>query len=316
MHSPCVSIIVPVYNAENYLVDCLDSILSQTFLDFEVLIVDDGSVDNSLSLCRDYQNSDSRFKIFSQENAGAAAARNFALDVCTGEWIAFLDADDLLANDSIERLLAAAESTNSDIALGGYGAFVSTPGNARYVIPDVNKTPLMPSEALAKILYQDGLDIAPWGKLFKRELFDGVRFPLLKSSEDLATIYKPFLKAHSVALIEDSGYRYRQVEGSLSYSIHESEAWEVMRNAAKDIVACYPELQLPCYCRRLSFAFHIFLITNDPIVRKKTWNEILTTRKYVLCDSSARKKAKAGALVSFFGAYLMRKIGMKLRFAR
>lgn len=316
MSAPRVSIIVPVYNAEGYLADCLESIAGQTMGDFEALLVDDGSIDGSLAVCRHFADADPRFKVLTQENAGAAAARNRALGEALGEWLMFVDSDDLVASDCIERLLAAAESHDCDIALGGYGAFKADASDFEFVGPDCPETRMTSSEALAKILYQDGLDIAPWGKLFKRGLFDGVSFPPLRSSEDLATIYKPFLKARSVALVRDSGYRYRLVAGSLSYSKHEGEAWGVMRKAADEITARFPGLRRACCCRRLSFAFHVFLISCDPGILAKTWDEIASTRKDVLFDTDARRKARIAAAVSFLGRRATRATGKLMHFAR
>lgn len=316
MSTPRVSIIVPVYNAEAFLAECLESIARQTMTDFEALLVDDGSTDGSLAVCRSLSGTDPRFKVLAQENAGAAAARNLALGEACGEWLMFVDSDDLITNDCVECLLAAVEAADCDIALGGYGAFKADVSDFEFVGPDCRESRMTSADALAKILYQDGLDIAPWGKLFKRGLFDGVSFPPLRSSEDLATIYKPFLKARSVALVRDSGYRYRLVAGSLSYSKQEEEAWDVMRKAADEINARFPNLRLACCCRRLSFAFHVFLISNDPGILAKTWDEIISVRKVVLFDADARRKARIAAAVSFLGRHATRATGKLMHFAR
>lgn len=316
MISNYVSIIVPVYNAEKYLEDCLESLTRQSMAGFEVLLVDDGSTDGSLSICRSYVKRDSRFRLFEQKNSGAAAARNRALDEASGEWITFVDSDDYLEIDSIERLVSTLVSSGADIALGGYGSIREGANSIKFVTPDIEKPLIAPVEALSKILYQDGLDFAPWGKLFRSKLFEDVRFPPLRSSEDLATIYKPFLKAQAVSLIRDSGYRYRLVSGSLSYSNFESEAWQVMFNVSQDICASFPELRSPCDCRRLSFAFHVFLISDNPVVREKTWEEILATRRAVLTDSAARKKARVAAIISFFGRRITGIVGSLLHYSR
>lgn len=316
MSAPLVSIIVPVYNAEVFLADCIESIAGQTMADFEALLVDDGSTDGSLAVCQRFAGADRRFRVLVQENAGAAAARNLALGEACGEWLMFVDSDDLIVNDCVESLLAAAEASDCDIALGGYGAFKADVSDFEFVGPDCRSSRMTSADALAKILYQDGLDIAPWGKLFKRGLFDGVIFPPLRSSEDLATIYKPFLKARSVALVRDSGYRYRLVAGSLSYSKHEEEAWDVMRKAADEITARFPSLHPACCCRRLSFAFHVLLISNEPGILAKTWDEIVSTRKTVLFDADARRKARIAVAVSFLGRHATRAIGKLMHFAR
>lgn len=316
MSAPRVSIIVPVYNAEAFLEGCLESIAGQTMADFEALLVDDGSTDGSLDICERFEDGDFRFKVLAQENAGAAAARNRALSEACGEWIMFVDSDDLIESDSVVRLLCAAEKSGSDIALGGYFTFEDDVSDCKPVVPDCQETCLSPVDALAKILYQDGLDTAPWGKIFRRNLFDGVSFPLLRSSEDLATVYKLFLKARSVGLVRDSGYRYRLVAGSLSYSKQETEVWYIMRDATQEILARFPELYLPCCCRRLSFAFHVFLISDDTDICGKTWREILATRKDVLFDAKARKKARIAAAVSFLGRRATHAIGNMMHFSR
>lgn len=316
MRMPRITIIVPIFNAENYLVECLDSISHQTISNFEVLLVDDGSTDSSSTICSSYAETDCRFKVFSQENAGAAAARNRALDEATGEWVMFVDSDDYLECDCVERLFKAAVSSGAEIAVGGYCGVSESSDLIKHVLPRSSETCLTPAEALSLILYQDGLDTAPWGKIYRRELFDGIRFPNLKSSEDLATVYKTFLKAHSIALVKDSGYRYRLVEGSLSYSEHEVDAWGVMSSVADEILSCFPELARPCCCRRLSFAFHVFFIADDPVVRKKAWSEVVATRVCVLFDGDARKKARLAAAVSFLGEQCAWAIGSFIHFSR
>lgn len=118
MTAPLVSIVVPVYNAEKYLTECLHSLVNQTMPDFEILLVDDGSTDASLATCWSYAEHDDRIKVFTQNNAGAAVARNRALDEATGKWVMFVDSDDYLEIDCIERLLNAADVSDVDIALG------------------------------------------------------------------------------------------------------------------------------------------------------------------------------------------------------
>ena len=112
---PKISIIVPVYNVEKYLSQCLDSILTQTFKDFECICVNDGSTDNSLSTLQEYANKDSRIKIMNQENKGLSGARNTALKVADGQYITFIDSDDFVSSDYLGKLLTVAEKENSDI---------------------------------------------------------------------------------------------------------------------------------------------------------------------------------------------------------
>lgn len=119
MNKPIVSIIVPVYNVENYLRPCLDSILAQTFIDFEVILVDDGSTDNSGRICDGYAKKDNRFVVYHKQNGGVSTARNFALDKIKGEWVYFCDADDILFEDALE-FLTNKIGESVDCTMGGY----------------------------------------------------------------------------------------------------------------------------------------------------------------------------------------------------
>ena len=112
---PKISVVIPVYNVESYLSQCLDSVLNQTFTDFECICVNDGSTDNSLAILQEYISKDSRIKIINQENKGLSGARNAALKVMDGQYITFIDSDDFVSNDYLERLLVLAEKDNSDI---------------------------------------------------------------------------------------------------------------------------------------------------------------------------------------------------------
>ena len=112
---PKISVIVPVYNVENYLAQCLDSIINQTFMNFECICVNDGSTDNSLSVLHKYAGKDDRIKIIDQENKGLSGARNSALKIVSAQYITFIDADDFISIDYLEKLINVAEKENSDI---------------------------------------------------------------------------------------------------------------------------------------------------------------------------------------------------------
>ena len=117
---PKISIIVPVYNCKKYLRQCLDSILSQTFKDWECLLIDDGSTDESGSICDEYARRDNRFAAYHKENGGLTSARNYGLERSVGEWIMHVDGDDWIEVDSIERLLQTAKDTASDMVFGDF----------------------------------------------------------------------------------------------------------------------------------------------------------------------------------------------------
>ena len=112
-----ISVIIPVYNVEEYLCRCVDSVLDQTYRNTEILLVDDGSPDNCPAICDEYARQDARVRVLHQENKGLSGARNAGIDVAKGQWLAFVDSDDYLAPDFLERLLEACERTGSDLSV-------------------------------------------------------------------------------------------------------------------------------------------------------------------------------------------------------
>lgn len=127
-----ISIIVPVYNTEKYLIECIDSILSQTYTDFEVLLVDDGSTDLSGKICDEYAQEDKRIRVFHKDNRGVSSARNVGLENAKGEWVCFVDSDDTIAEIFLETLLKAAVENNADSAMGGF-RYIDTDKNVEIV---------------------------------------------------------------------------------------------------------------------------------------------------------------------------------------
>lgn len=216
-----ISIIVPIYNAENYLKSCLDSVLSQTFKDFEVLMVNDGSTDSSATICQTYAEHDSRFRYFEKENGGLSDARNYGLDRAQGAYITFLDADDFLFENYLEKLYQASLLSDSDILIGGYCRF---DGSDFYFYNDHFKSESLISFTSAQAIQvlDSMLDVpfltfsTAWGKLFKRNLFDELRFPYGKYAEDQFLIWKLYLKADKIYLFNSASYVYRMNPSGLS----------------------------------------------------------------------------------------------------
>ena len=201
---PKISIIVPVYKVEPYIHKCVDSILNQTFKDFELILVDDGSPDNCGKICDEYAQKDNRVKVIHKENGGQATARNAALDIARGEYIGFVDSDDYIEKDMYEKLYRCSNSNNADISIIGVKE-VSELGNIlyEYIPKSIN---------LSEILKR----AHAWNKLFKKKLFfeNNLFFIENKYYEDLELIPKLFIKANKVCSINDIAYIYLQREGS------------------------------------------------------------------------------------------------------
>nr|WP_051526990.1 glycosyltransferase [[Eubacterium] cellulosolvens] len=224
-----VSIVIPVYMVEQYLEECLDSVLGQTWDKLEVLLVDDGSVDRCPEICDRYAGLDARFRVIHQENRGLSAARNAALDQVKGDCVFFLDSDDYLAPEAIEKLCLARREKNAQIVIC-----------ANYVLRDGRLTMEDPVEDSVDVLGRfDGLSELiddrlihnyACGKLFDRELFADIRFPDGRVYEDIATTYRLFDRADRIVRIPDPLLYYRMREDSISGSVS-MEKWHEQNHA-------------------------------------------------------------------------------------
>ena len=210
---PLLSIIVPVYDVENYLQKCIDSILAQTFTDFELILVDDGSPDNCPALCDAAAAKDARIRVLHQKNGGLSAARNAGLDVARGEWIGFVDSDDYIAPEMYETLYKAVQSTGADLALCDYVKVDETGALCTQTHVAVPQKSLTGRELLQKA-YWTTVQIA-WNKLYHRSIFAQLRFAEGKLNEDTLLIAYAYEKAEKIANIPDAMYLYRKVAGSI-----------------------------------------------------------------------------------------------------
>ena len=205
---PLLSIIVPVYDVENYLQKCIDSILAQTFTDFELILVDDGSPDNCPALCDASAAKDARIRVLHQKNGGLSAARNAGLDVARGEWIGFVDSDDYIAPEMYETLYKAVQSTGADLALCDYVKVDETGALCTHTHVAVPQKSLTGRELLQKA-YWTTVQIA-CNKLYHRTIFAQLRYPVGKLNEDFFVIPEICLNTQKAVVVPDVLYYYVQ----------------------------------------------------------------------------------------------------------
>ena len=209
---PKLSIIVPVYKVEQYIHKCVDSILNQTFTDFELILVDDGSPDNCGKICDEYAQKDKRVRVIHKENGGLSDARNAGLEEAVGEYVSFIDSDDWVDLDLYSDVLAYACTNQLDVVCFDVyevkGEKIKVQN--RY---DENKV-FSGEDALYKIL-TDEIDNSACSKVYKRDLWNEVKFPVGKCFEDVATTYKVFHKAIKVGYYKRAYYYYVKREGSI-----------------------------------------------------------------------------------------------------
>ena len=199
-----ISVIVPVYNIEEYVGKCLESICQQSYSDLELIVVDDGSTDDSGKICDNFAVKDSRVRVFHKKNEGLSQARNYGISKAQGEYIALVDGDDFVKKNFIKEMINTVEKTNAEVVICGYDE----------ILPEA-KVVTGRAAAIKLLVEQENLEIVAWNKLYKREIFKDILYPVNEKYEDSLTTYKILAKATTVSYINKSLYCYVKREGSI-----------------------------------------------------------------------------------------------------
>lgn len=235
--SPLISVIIPVYKVEAYLNACVESVLAQTWQNFEIILVDDGSPDNCPAMCDEFAARDSRIRVIHKENGGLSSSRNAGIDAARGEYLAFLDSDDLWTPLFLERLHRAIEETGADFSVCLFRRFRGEPPTN---LPTPAKTISLNQREAFECLFgvhNENMVIAPnklystqlfspvnenmavaWNKLHHTDTFRAVRYPLGKLHEDEAVIHEIIGAAATIAWVEEEHYLYREAPNSITTS--------------------------------------------------------------------------------------------------
>lgn len=209
-----ISIIVPVYNALSTLGHCIESIIAQTYSDFELLLVNDGSTDNTGAICNDYARQDTRVKVIHQQNQGASLARRNGIAQARGEYLAFVDADDFLEVNYLARLMHAL-NRHPEVKIAACGVAKHKKGD-KYVIPSHDAESLLDSDELhLRFFAYDFWGF--WGKLYHRSVFDDVYFPDYTINEDYVVMAQLFHKYQKMTFVEAQLYHYILSDTGLSH---------------------------------------------------------------------------------------------------
>ncbi len=215
-----VSVIVPVYNVEPYLRQCLDSIVSQTLKDIEIILIDDGSTDNSGKVCDEYKNRDDRIKVIHKHNGGLSCARNDGIDASTAPYIMFVDSDDWVEPEFCETPYIIATDNKADLVLFSYNKIFNS-GRIKKTNAKTPQGPLNEAEAMHYNVFY-----ACWIGLYHRKLFNDVRYPIGMIQEDVGTGHRLIHAARNIRYINSHLYNYRvRRKGSITTT------WDAMRNS-------------------------------------------------------------------------------------
>lgn len=211
---PLISVIVPVYNVEQYLKKCLDSVISQTYTNLEIILVDDGSTDLGGKICDEYASKDDRITVIHKANGGLGFARNSGLEICSGEYIMFVDSDDWLSADAVQVLYDCIVADGSDLAIGKH-IETHEDGNTSEVWRIKESKLLKRTDVLRQLYPKNILPVAAWGKLYKRGIFDNIRYTSVCIAEDLFLFPYIIEQCNKVSVSTEIIYYYYQRPNSL-----------------------------------------------------------------------------------------------------
>lgn len=254
-----VNIVIPVYNVEKYIKECLDSIVHQTYTNIEVILVDDESKDGSGTICDEYALKDSRIKVIHKPNGGAASARNVALDKITGDYIAFIDSDDYVEHNYIELLVKYLEEYNTDISICSYYDLYTD----KYIQHDfrMDIKEYTNTQYLENYLV-DWTSGILWNKLFKKELLDNVRFIEGRRIDDEFFTYKGVINSNKVIQFNTPLIYYRQrmssvMQSDKNKSLILRDRMDYLVTRYKDVTSLYPSIKQSYYSNLLDTFIHI-----------------------------------------------------------
>lgn len=279
---PRIDVIMPVYNVAPFLEQSINSVLTQTYRDFRLIVVDDGSTDDSGEICDKYKNNP-QVLVIHRENGGLSAARNTGISYSTAEYIAFIDSDDWLSKNCLEIMVSYADKENSNIVcvqsyleFQGYQKFTSKNGEDDYYCWD-SKT------AIKNLFIRHLISVSAWGKLYKREMFNVLRYPEGHIHEDLPLILPLLLNAKNITVVNKALYHYRQQTGSLSRSEYKDKNRDLYKYVVEmgDICKTYPELTLYYENFYLFIIKSLLMMFSSNQTRTKYKNDYLRYRNII-----------------------------------
>lgn len=302
-----ISVIVPVYNVERYLTECLDSIINQTYRQLEVILVDDASPDGCGAICDRYAGQDPRIRVIHKEqNQGLAEARNTGMETASGDYIFFVDSDDRLAQDALERLLAGMKKYSADCCVGGCVTVTEREGAAAEYQnssggADRCETAL---EAMKHVLLCGS---SAWNRLYKRETLEGLRFPGGRINEDEPFMVQAYARMERVAFLEAGTYFYRKRSNSITTSAFSVKSADCVQNSRENLEFVKkraPEL-IPCaqykYVKTLLWCYvNLRKLAEDDRVKnlkREIHREIRKNRKIALRNPYLSLSLKVLALL-------------------
>lgn len=318
MISSKVSIIIPVYNVEKYIQQCVESLRAQSHQNIEIILVDDGSADSSGILCDQLKQSDNRIIVVHKENGGVSSARNTGLDVMTGDFVTFVDGDDIVSPDFIKVMYDALIKNNADISTCCHKRIeLDLSENTVHFINKTNELPIIKTglESLTDMFYGKTCSASSGSKLYSRRIFENIRFQNLIMGEDTLFVYNAFTKADKIVHTDKPLYYYVQQESSVT-------------NKKANYIKFYDYVKLYDYIINSDnnkYNYEFFLSLTNRLIENNFWvymklrnesslysreithikNNIKKYRKYVIRNPKSELRVRLACLLSYGGMKLV-----------
>lgn len=243
-----ISIIIPVYKVEEYIDECVNSLINQTYKNIEIILVDDGSPDSCGDICEKYKEMDSRIVVLHKKNGGLSDARNAGMQIANGNYFVFVDSDDYVSNKYVEILYNALNKDNADIAVAEMIKFYDNDNPEEFIESEEPDVILYSSRDIMNLYFTDkaATMTSAWGKIYKRNLFNEIQYPKGKLHEDEFTTYKLMHKAEKIAYVNIPLYFYRQRNNSIINSKYNVRRLDVL-DAYKERLDFFKEFYSEIY---------------------------------------------------------------------
>ena len=309
MKEDLISIIVPIYNVEKYLNKCVNSILEQSYKNIDILLIDDGSIDECPNICDMFEKKDPRIRVFHKKNGGLSDARNKGIDEAKGKYITFVDSDDYLDEHYIEILYNAMKKNNADLVVSGLKDYYEG-YEIEESLENVSENILTKQQVYRKMLLQENIDVNACGKIYKRQIFENLKYPKDMLYEDIQIIDDVIEKCNIIVYTTYKGYNYLQRTGSIMYGKMSSRRMSLI-NKTDNIIELmkeqYPDNVDAAIKRYVYCNFHVLgraILDNTFYNESKTIkNNILKYRKNIFKENIYTKKEKIATVILSLGLF-------------
>ena len=314
-HNPLISVIVPVYNVEEFLPKCVDSLLTQTYRNLEIILVDDGTKDNSGEICDAYAARDSRIRVIHKENGGLSSARNAGIDIAGGEYLSFVDSDDWIEPQTYEWMLELVRKYDVKLVCAGRYDVKYTSGKKTKGLCPPREEVITGEELVRRIFRWDNIDSAACDKLYHRSLFREIRYPLGKVCEDVPTTYRIALDAGKAAMCPKPVYNYLHRPGSITTASVSPKTFHFSEHTEKVlpwILENRPALAAEAeYLRVRSLVYNLTVLELADVEQRKIHGEVYRKSRrelrkhgrFLLTSPFFRKQERVTDLLLMLGWY-------------